>query len=420
MTQRQLVALVNAYNKETFRLINRVFFRDKTFCNLFSQLNDLTSFSEMITQQLVYAGETSVKPFSFSPDLIFIFGNREMLENSTIPATLSEQYPDTIFSGCSTAGEIAGESVHDNSIVATGIKFENTALESARVVLAEVAYNSFDAGKLLVSQLPAQGLKHVFVVSDGLKVNGTDLVNGMRAGLAPQVTLTGGLAGDGAKFLKTVIIEPDGKVANESVAAIGFYGDSISIGFGSRGGWDSFGLDRLVTRSHENILFEIDDQPALDLYKSFLGDKAKDLPGSGLLFPLSMRDSEDRVPVVRTILGINEEEKSLTFAGDIPQGSFVRLMKANNDRLITGAEEAAIASSEGFDGATEFALLVSCVGRKLVLKQMVEEEVESVSDVLGKPAIAGFYSYGELAPFNKNASCELHNQTMTITTFRED
>ncbi len=373
----------------------------------------------MDTQQILYNGETSTKEFSFSPNLIFIFGNRELLEKSQIPSQLHELYPEAIFSGCSTAGEIAGESVSDHTIIATGIRFRNTPLEFASVPLIDIDYNSTEAGKRLVSQLPPAGLKHVFVVSDGLRVNGTDLVLGMRAGLASHVTLTGGLAGDGPQFKKTVILEPDGNIASESVAAIGFYGDSICIGFGSRGGWDSFGLDRRVTRSRENVLIEIDDQPALDLYKSFLGDRAKDLPSSGLLFPLSMRDSEDRAPVVRTILGINEDDKSLTFAGDIPEGSFVRLMKANNDRLIRGAEEAAIASMEDMDGAPEFALLVSCVGRKLVLKQMVEEEVESVSDVLGKPAMAGFYSYGELAPFNKHESCELHNQTMTITTFRE-
>ena len=374
----------------------------------------------MDIQQLVYSANSPVRPFSFTPNLIFIFGNRELLEKSTISYELHEMYKDAIFTGCSTAGEIAGESVTDNTIVVTGIQFKSTPLASARISLADVDFSSMEAGKTLVSQLEPEGLKHVFVVSDGLRVNGTDLVKGMRAGLAPDVSLTGGLAGDGPQFVKTVILEPDGHVASESVAAIGFYGESLTIGFGSRGGWDSFGLDRLVTKSHENVLFEIDDQPALDLYKSFLGDKAKELPASGLLFPLSMRDSEDRAPVVRTILGINEEEKSLTFAGDIPEGSFVRLMKANNDRLITGAEEAAVASLQGMDQSPEFALLVSCVGRKLVLKQIVEEEVESVSDVLGKPAIAGFYSYGELAPFNKNGFCELHNQTMTITTFREE
>ncbi|MCE7063454.1 FIST signal transduction protein [Dyadobacter sp. CY343] len=373
----------------------------------------------MQIEQVVYNDISSSLSFSFTPQLFFVFGNRELLETSNLTQKLTAEYPGAIFSGCSTAGEIANVSVKDNSIVITALKFYKTAIKSSLVKLDHVQFASMEAGKQLVSRLPRENLRHVFVLSDGLKVNGTDLVKGMAENLPSEVALTGGLAGDGPQFVKTVIVEPDGTIAAHSVAAIGFYSESLSVSFGSRGGWDSFGLDRLVTKSKGNILYEIDAQPALDLYKSFLGDKAKDLPASGLLFPLSMRDSEDRAPVVRTILGINEEEKSLTFAGDIPEGSFVKLMKANNDRLITGAEEAAHAASEGLENAPDFAILVSCVGRKLVLKQMVEEEVECVSNVLSAPVMTGFYSYGELAPFNRNSLCELHNQTMTITTFRE-
>ena len=373
----------------------------------------------MKIEQLVYTGAPFTDPFTINPQLIFAFGFREILEHQKLTHELAKRYPAAILTGCSTAGEIISESVRDGTIIVTAIEFENVKVSAAKVALKETGYNSFEVGKKLVSQLEKKGLKHVFVVSDGLRVNGTDLVKGIADELPAHVTLTGGLAGDGPHFAKTVIVEPDGTVATESIAAVGFYGDALQIGFGSRGGWDSFGVDRLVTKSKENILFEIDYQPALDLYKSFLGDRAKDLPSSGLLFPLSMRDSAEHAPVVRTILGINEDEKSLTFAGDIPEGSFVRLMKANNDRLINGAEEAAVAAKNGNIESPEFALLVSCVGRKLVLKQMVEEEVESVSQVLNQPVITGFYSYGEIAPFNRDAPCELHNQTMTITTFRE-
>ena len=373
----------------------------------------------MKIEQLIFTGDNSVDRFAINPHLIFAFGHREILEKQVVTQKLKKFYPEAVFTGCSTAGEIIGETVSDGKVIITAIEFENVVVKSAKISLQDIAFSSFNAGKKLVSQLPAEGLKHVFVVSDGLKVNGTDLVKGIADELPENVTLTGGLAGDGPYFVKTVIVEPDGTVSTDSVSAIGFYGESLQIGFGSRGGWDSFGLDRIVTKSKENVLFEIDGQPALDLYKSFLGDKAKDLPSSGLLFPLSMRDSEDRAPVVRTILGINEDEKSLTFAGDIPEGSFVRLMKANTDRLINGAEEAAVVARDGKVESPEFALLVSCVGRKLVLKQIVEEEVECVSEVLNKPVITGFYSYGEIAPFNQNAACELHNQTMTITTFRE-
>lgn len=133
-----------------------------------------------------------------------------------------------------------------------------------------------------------------------------------------------------------------------------------------------------------------------------------------------MRVNEQTKPVVRTILAVNEDEQSLTFAGNIPEGSKVRLMKANVDRLINGAEDSAISANKIFKEDTELAILISCVGRRLVLKQLVEEEVEVVRDILGeKPCITGFYSYGEIAPFGEFSPCELHNQTMTITTLSE-
>lgn len=341
------------------------------------------------------------------------------MQEETILDALKSSYPGAVFCGCSTSGEIANESVKDGTAVITGIQFDKTTAKAAKIHLSAVDFNSTEAGKKLVSQLPLDSLKHVLVISDGLKVNGTDLVKGMTQVLPSSVTITGGLAGDGANFQQTSVIEPDGTLTSEVVVAIGLYGDALTVGYSSRGGWDSFGVDRQVTRSTGNILFEIDGQPALDLYKSFLGDEAKGLPASGLLFPLSMRDREDRTPVVRTILAINETDKSLTFAGDIPEGSFVKLMKANNDRLINGAEEAAKVAAQGLNHHPEFALLVSCIGRKLVLKQMVEEEVEVVSEVLNRPVITGFYSYGELAPFDRDTQCDLHNQTMTITTLSE-
>jgi hypothetical protein len=198
------------------------------------------------------------------------------------------------------------------------------------------------------------------------------------------------------------------------------YGDRLKVGFGSLGGWDAFGPERVVTRSKANILYELDGQPALALYKKYLGDHAKDLPASGLLFPLSLKTSAGD-SVVRTILGVNEAEDSLTFAGDMPQGGHARLMKANFDRLIDGAIGAAQTSYAAIGSTSpELALLISCVGRKLVLKQRIEEEVEGVREVLGPEAVlAGFYSYGEISPFNPSAKCELHNQTMTITTLSE-
>lgn len=372
----------------------------------------------MKSKQLSFQENQSFDSYviNFKPSLILCFGHRQLMEASKVFQEIRQAFPQAILAGCSTSGEILATGVTESGIVCNFLSFERTEVVYREADLSEGSVSA-EVGAQLIESVPKKGLKHIFIISDGLNINGSQLVEGMREHLPEGVGLTGGLAGDGPDFSKTVLVDNDGKVDAQKVIALGFYGESLKVGSGSRGGWNSFGIERLVTKAKDNVLFELDNQPALALYKSFLGPQADQLPASGLLFPLSMRTIEKEPPLVRTILGVNEEQQSLTFAGDIPEGSYIRLMKANVDRLIDGAEEAA---EVAFQEKSEFAVLISCVGRKLVMKQIVEEEVEAVQGVLGEQClVSGFYSYGEIAPFAKNSSCELHNQTMTITTFSE-
>ncbi|MBS1493720.1 MAG: FIST C-terminal domain-containing protein [Bacteroidetes bacterium] len=351
--------------------------------------------------------------------LLLLFGKGQHLKDASLINDIKKRYPLAKIIGCSTSGEIVGTNVIDNSIIATAVQFKSSHLAEHSLKIGSTD-ESFDIGRKLVEGFNQGGLKHIFVLSDGLNINGSELVAGMRSVLPEGVQVTGGLAGDGADFKETVVINSHGTAESKVINAIALYGEDLTIGYGSFGGWDSFGIDRLVTKSKANVLYELDNSPALELYKSFLGDQAEALPASGLLFPLSMRMETDSQPVVRTILAVNEDDQSLTFAGDIPEGSYVRLMKANVDRLIDGAVTAAHTSLEPSKSHPDLAILISCVGRKLVLKQLVEEEVEGVRNVVGNDtAITGFYSYGEISPFSKDAKCELHNQTMTITTISE-
>lgn len=350
-------------------------------------------------------------------NLFFLFISPDFNFKHEVLSFLNNNYPDAIKIGCSTAGEISDVTVKDNSISLTAIQLEKTQILKVTQQINHMD-DSFVVGEKIATDLRGDNLKHVLILSDGLNVNGADLVSGLKSQL-PDVSITGGLAADGANFNSTFVVN-NHEIVDKTIIGLGFYGDSLNVGFSSKGGWDSFGIERLVTKSHKNILYELDGMPALEIYKSYLGSQAADLPGSGLLFPLSMRNSENSTPVVRTILGISEEDQSLTFAGNIPQDSYVRLMKANINRLIIGAEDSAKSANESLKDSSELAILISCVGRRLVLKQLVEEEVEVVRETLGKkPKITGFYSYGEIAPFGNFSPCELHNQTMTITTLSE-
>jgi hypothetical protein len=348
-------------------------------------------------------------------DLVLVFGSKELLKDEGLYKSLIETYPKAKIILNSTSGEIIDVRVNDDSLSVTAIKFEKTEIKTGSVSINDHS-NSFEAGAALAGQLSTEGLKNVLIISDGHQVNGSELVTGLQSVFSTDIIITGGLAGDGSNF-KSTLVGLNENATEGKIVAVGFYG-SLHITYGSVGGWDPFGPQRLITKSSANVLYELDGKPALDIYKNYLGEQAKSLPGSALLYPLSIKADEQSEELVRTILSINEEEKSLTFAGNMPEGSFARLMKANFDRLIEGSSNAAQNSMNGHK--PELAILISCVGRKLVLDQRIEEEVEVVRAVYGQStAITGFYSYGEIAPTFNFAKCELHNQTMTITTFSE-
>lgn len=377
----------------------------------------------MKTVQCVYhfanGWQPSLSVFSdIDAQLVLVFGDRSLLQKFDFTADIQEAFPAAHIAGCSTAGQIADTFIFDNCLVITAIEFEHTAIKGQQKHIDSAA-DSYETGRSLAADLSADDLVHLLVLSDGLNVNGSELVRGLTSAVAPEVSITGGLAADNNAFWETVTFW-DSPPLKDNVAVIGFYGKRLRIGYGSRGGWDPFGPERLITRSLGNILYELDGRSALQLYKTYLGEHAQDLPASALLFPLSIRN-KDNPPLVRTILGVNEEYESLSFAGDLPEGSLARLMKANIDRLIDGAIAAAESSRKAYPKLSPaLSLLISCVARRSVLKQRSEEEVEGVNEVMDPPTmLAGFYSYGEICPSVSDGKTELHNQTMTITTFYE-
>lgn len=375
-----------------------------------------------IEQRIKVDGEWSVRSGSLArePQLTLVFASTQAMRDPTTWAELARMYPHGRIVGCSTAGVIAGVHVNDDTIAATAIALDEGHIEVTTATVSE-APDSHAIGAALASKLRSDGLVHVMVLSEGMRVNGTALVKGLTANLPAHVAVTGGLSGDGGRFQQTAVCV-DGPTPSEQVVAIGFYGARLEVGYGSLGGWDPFGPERKVTRSEGNVLYELDGEPALDLYKRYLGPHAAELPGSALLFPLAIRAGDgDDAPIVRTIVAVDEQAKSLTFVGDMPAGFRARLMRTNFTGLVDGASAAAATSVEAIGkGRAQLAVLISCVGRRTILKQRTEEEIEAVEEVLGgTPVMTGFYSYGEIAPFGASAQCELHNQTMTITVLAE-
>ena len=354
-----------------------------------------------------------------SPEIVLVFADRILLENNTISNQLKKKLPDTRLIFCSTAGEINNQHVFENSAVCTALSFENTKTDFSIGNISKHK-NSFDLGKNTASALKQKDLKYILVISDGNLINGDELVEGIQSAIDPSVKISGGLAGDGARFKKT-LVGLDDNIQEGNLVLMGLYGDKIKVGSGFEGGWDVFGPEKIITKSAGNVLYEVNNQAALDVYKKYLGKYADELPSSALLFPLSLKSKDDDTYIVRTILSIDEKQKSMTFAGNMPEGSGVRLMKSNFDNLVNAASEAGNEANAKMENIpVELALIVSCVGRKLVLSGRIEEEVEAAIEKLTPGAtVAGFFSYGEIVPHHHLKCSHLHNQTITITTFSE-
>jgi hypothetical protein len=352
--------------------------------------------------------------FAAQADLVLVFADAVFFQTADCYLQLREKFPKAHIAGCSSSGNVSGIEISDNNMVASVVRLERGKLVLAVADMTDSASNTM-IGERLMAELNAPDLRHVFVLCDGLQINGSELAKGLNQAGKP---VTGGMAGDGTRFEQTWVMA-DAAATKGRIAALGFYGD-ITVKSGCFAGWEDFGAERIVTKSVGNVVYEIDNEPALALYKKYLGEQAGDLPASGLRFPLSIQADKHSKALIRTLLGIDETAKSLTFAGDVPQGYICKLMRTNLNSLIDNAGLAAQAAQPEHPDATGLCLVVSCVGRRLVMGQMTEDELEIVQETLGEStAITGFYSYGELAPFSDVMQCQLHNQTMTLTTLYE-
>ncbi len=361
---------------------------------------------------------------ALQPQLVLVFGSVARLSEPELLPRLRAALPQAQWLGCSTAGEIAQQGVSEEGLVLTGLRFAHPRLRQAVTDLQGMA-DSRSAGQRLGAQLrlelDGQALRHVLLFGQGVHINGSSLIEGLQAEVGAQVQVSGGLAGDGGAFKRTLTLSNQA-VSDRQLVALGFYGTDALVRHGSFHGWQPFGPARKVTRSQGNVLYELDGESALAIYKRYLGDYAQGLPATGLLFPFEMLGANQQaLGLIRTILGVDEAAGSLVLAGDIEQDGYLRLMHASTDSLVDGAEAAANALFDsGPVAGDQLALLVSCVGRKLVMGARVDEEVEAAADVLGSHAcVTGFYSYGEISPDLQGQQCHLHNQTMTITLLAE-
>jgi hypothetical protein len=386
---------------------------------------DAARLDHMRTEQYRWSAEAGWEPhrppgwLGASAQLVLVFISPGSVPDRSWYQAVRQAYPQAHLFGCSTTGQIHGAAVSQDSVVVTAVAFEHTRVEVARSRISS-SDGGYQAGQELGRALKPEGLTHAFTICDAIKTNANDTVSGVNSVLPVSSCLFGGCASNGHKSGETYVI-CDGPPEAGVIAAVGFYGERLKVGVGSSGGWDRLGLDRLITKSKKNVLYEFDGRPALPLYKKYMGTAAAGLPASGMLFPVSLRIGDSPDGVLRGLLAVNHEEQSLTFAGNVPEGAHARIMFGSTEHLIDGSITAARQIRQAFDPlAPELVIVVSCAARRLILRDRTAEELEGFASVFeSRPVMAGFYALGEVAPTAKGGRAEFHNETLTAAALTE-
>jgi hypothetical protein len=366
-------------------------------------------------EDAAFASSDSVSAAAF----VLYLGPNDTIEDRRFQDGLRAMCPDARLLGCTTGTIISGAELLDEAALAVAVELDSTRVKLVSSTIARES--SLSAGAALAQELNAPDLAGVLVLCDSLNVDGVELVRGLRSALPAGVPISGGLASDGSAFART-IVGADCAPREKLVAALGFYGAKMHMTQGCAHGWDVFGPPRRITKAAGSELFELDGEPALDLYERYLGEDAADLPASALRFPLLVANPDNaNEEIVRTVLNVDRVARSLTFASAIQEGWSARLMRGAFDHLTDGARRAADQAAAGTrDLEGGLALLVSCVGRRIVMGLETEDEVEATDAVLApRFQQIGFYSHGEISTISDDGLCGLHNQTMTIVAIQE-
>ena len=313
----------------------------------------------------------------------------------------SQKYPQA-FSGYDL--NVVGSSSGGNILVDGGAK---TIYEDSAVVTlvelndAHYAYLVKDRGKISSFDFGANigqwGLEKFrkpsfIVIASGLSLNGQEFVEGIIESAGKDVSMFGGLAGDESKFEQNFVFSGD-KVLENGAIALAFDSEHVDLQGIATSGWVGLGKDLTITSSESNIVYSIDNEPALKVYKKYLSVQDSDLPAIGVEYPLLIKREDDNY-ALRAVMGVDREKEALIFAGTVPQNATVTFSSSPGFEVIDRTKEK-ISKFHSEQPEAEVLLLFSCMARHLALGPVISEEISFPAEKWGLP-LSGFFTYGEI------------------------
>jgi hypothetical protein len=379
-----------------------------------STINDAFSAGKKATERVI-------NQLSCRPDMLWAFGaisydQQRLLEGIH---AVSAGIP---LIGCTTDGEISSSGLSEESVVVLALACDDIKFHTTHAT--SLSQDSYLAGVNIGQAFKNCKCEYIQIFSDGLTGNAVKVIDGIQSVLGKSIKIAGGTSGDGGLFIQTYQYYND-QVLTDSIVAVAFEGN-FSLGMGSGCGWFPVGTTKQITKSDGNTLYELDGMPALQVYEKFLGRYASQLPAVGVEYPLGLLgshddDEGDEYFLCRATMGVDREKKSITFAGDVPQGALVKMTMGNeNDVIEAGRKAAEDALAEmkinSKDIRAKAIFLYSCMARKIVLGSRTGEEIAEIRKKVGNNVpIIGFYTYGEYAPSGKRKQARFHNETVTLT-----
>jgi len=254
----------------------------------------------------------------------------------------------------------------------------------------------------------------VIIGGSGLDLDGQQLVEGIKEKTDENIVIFGGLAGDDGKFEQTYVYNEFASVDSGAVVVV-FDNEKIELSGVATSGWVGLGMSHIITKSEGNIVYEIDNKPALDTYLEYLNISIDDMPAIGVEYPLLIK-RDNNIDALRAVTGIDTKKRSLIFAGSVPQGSVVSFSISPGFEVIENTKTK-IQQFAKQNHETDLFLLFSCVARQLSLGPMVDDEIMLVADKWKVP-VAGFFTYGEIGT-NVNSTSDFYNQTFTLVSIKD-
>ncbi len=338
-------------------------------------------------------------------------------DHEQILEAVTSAFPAMPLIGCTTDGELSSvlDFQEDSTLL---IVFSGDGLE-VRVGLGRSLSDSVENAvqdALDQAQAAAEPRPQLCIaIPESLTVSAVSIVNTLVERLSPDVPLVGGTAGDQWRFEKTRQFIGR-EVTSDSVPILLLCG-AVQVGVGVASGWQPVGPRSLVTRAEGHRVREIDGLPALDFFQQFHGPHVEPNPE----YPLGVFDANRGEHYLRAPLSYDRDSGSVDFAGDIPVGSEVQITDASRNEILTACETSIKMANASFNGTDPAGVLVfSCAARKQLLGTRTAEEAALLRNLGEGLPMAGFYTYGEIAPMGDRSFATLHNETFVTVLLGQD